>query len=189
MKTIELKKLTTLLLSLGLLFTLTAQDSQIYYSNDNRPEIENLIGLVLDGEELEMSKEMLALLLDYKSIKERDDKQEKFDSVIFSEESKKNEGDDKNSIFIEVVKEDFEPEKEELLIRRGNVVNDPNIQLYPIPANDYVYINVLDDTYYTLEVFDLTGSKRMHVNMNSMNDRKLNLENLNTGTYLVKFIG
>ncbi len=63
----------------------------------------------------------------------------------------------------------------------GNIVSikemENNLEIYPNPANNIVYVTKKSQ----LELIDVNG-----ITIKSTNDNKLNLENLNAGTYFIK---
>ncbi len=76
-----------------------------------------------------------------------------------------------------------------VLLNFDNVAK-ASLYVYPNPAHDQVTVNLSDLPIYnnTLSVMDITGSKvipNMAVNGNSI---KLNIENLKSGSYIVKVI-
>lgn len=185
MNTIKFKFALVILLCIGLGTTIAAQDLRIYYAKHDRPKIENLIGLEFD---LDGSKDNIKPLVVYSGIKDKDEQQLNIEYNIEGEGTKNDGKYDENDIELEDVKEDTEPEKEELLIRGSVVMNDPNIRLYPIPANNYIDFVSIEDQFHTIEVLDITGKVNLKIDLNSINNR-INLENLSSGIYLIQFVG
>lgn len=59
------------------------------------------------------------------------------------------------------------------------------IKLYPNPASDFIYFSNLDDTSQ-IEIYDVNG--KLVFEKNILFDNKINIVNLNSGIYIIKFL-
>jgi hypothetical protein len=67
--------------------------------------------------------------------------------------------------------------------RNSIVINEMNV--YPNPANDVVYINLSVADNYILEITDIAG-KRMYYDANYHNNNEIHLTTYSKGVYLFK---
>jgi hypothetical protein len=69
----------------------------------------------------------------------------------------------------------------------GEISNSTSVKIYPNPTNGKVIINLVKNTDFSVEISDLKGSVLMNKS-NLTNGSELNLNNLQSGNYLIKII-
>lgn len=62
-------------------------------------------------------------------------------------------------------------------------IQTSNVDIFPNPAGNVVYITGLENNYL-VEIYDITG--RLVISFEGSNDESINVESLNSGTYLMK---
>ncbi len=68
-----------------------------------------------------------------------------------------------------------------------NDVDSNNIKIYPNPTSDFLYIS-LNKGFSNIQVIDVAGKMIKNIQVNDSNNLEINVSNINSGIYFVKFI-